>query len=191
MAIEAIKIPQNVQIEDRIIGPLTLRQILLVSLGNGFSYALFTSISKAYGLVSIPIQILVWVPGVLSIAFAFVRINDLSMLRLCMLMLERMNKPTVRIWGPRRGIIINIRTFSTPEKQGLSDKGTAEDLSKEKHFDEISALLDRPMEGESAAVKPVDPARIQVSKQSETSIDGVQPKVAVSVFSSPAPTTHV
>ena len=40
MPIEPVKIPQNVYIEDRIVGPLTLRQTLIMAIGGGFSYAL-------------------------------------------------------------------------------------------------------------------------------------------------------
>ena len=60
MPIPPTKIPQNVYVEDRIVGPLTLKQIIVVCIGGGFSYALWASISKAYGYVGIPLTILAW-----------------------------------------------------------------------------------------------------------------------------------
>ena len=141
MAIQPLKIPQNVYIEDRIVGPLTLKQVLIVAVGGGFSYVLWAMISKSVGGITLPLQVLVWIPGVLSIIFAFVKINDLSMMRLCLLMLERMNKPTTRTWSPRRGIMINIRTFHTAKEGPRALAADIRDKSTQR-FDEVSSLLD-------------------------------------------------
>lgn len=143
MPIQPIKIPQNVYIEDRIVGPLTLRQIIIIGIGAGFSYALWSSISKAYGYVGIPLTILVWIPAVIAAAFAFLRINDVSLFRILLLTIERMNKPGIRTFAPRRGITINIRTFSQPPKdrtQAPSPQAKAEKIQ------EISSVLDASFE---------------------------------------------
>lgn len=142
MPIEPIKIPQNVYIEDRIVGPLTLKQVLICALGGGFSYAMFASISKTYGSIALPLQLLVWLPAAISAIFAFVRINDLSMMRLCLLLLERINKPATRTWTPRRGIIINVRTFHTVKEDKEAPHGPAAEKKIEK-FEELSTVLDR------------------------------------------------
>ena len=165
MPIEPVKIPQNVYIEDRIIGPLTLKQIIIVTVGCGFSYALWATASKA-GIISLPLTVLVWIPGLLSFVFAFVKINDLSMLKLCLLMLERINKPSVRAWAPRRGITINIRTFNTatatngngPTLRAIQSKNTLHSTAED-HLDEISTALDASLEEEPVAeaiAAPVD-----------------------------------
>lgn len=148
MAIEPIKIPQNVHIEDRIVGPLTLKQIIIVAIGCGFSYALYAMIVKQYGVISLPVTIMVWIPGAISGVFAFIRINDLSMLRLCFLLAERINKPSVRTWAPRRGIVINIRMNSPKTKE---TQHPAAPMSAEKHaarLEELSSVLDRPAQEE-------------------------------------------
>src|SRR3989338_3795333 len=115
MPIDPVKIPQNVYIEDRIVGPLTLKQTLIMAAGGGFSYALYGSISKAYGSISIPITILVWIPCAICVVFALVKINDLSLAKICFLLLERFHKPAQRTWAPRRGISINIHTHVIQE----------------------------------------------------------------------------
>ncbi len=154
MPIEPIKIPQNVYIEDRIVGPLTLKQVIICAIGGGFSYAMFASISKTYGEIALPIQILVWIPAAVSVLFAFVRINDLSMMRLCLLFLEKLNKPSTRTWTPRRGIIINVRTFHTvPESKHLQHKSDM--VAKQTDgIDELSSVLDRPI-NELSSEKPL------------------------------------
>ena len=142
MPIDPIKIPQNVYIEDRIVGPLTLKQVIICAIGGGFSYAMFASMSKTYGSVALPIQILVWLPAAVSIAFAFVRINDLSLMRICFLLMEKMNKPATRTWTPRRGIIINVRTFHTAAED-KAKASTSLNPKKEQNFEELSTILDQ------------------------------------------------
>jgi hypothetical protein len=139
MPIQPVKIPQNVYIEDRIVGPLTLRQIIIVAIGGGFSYLLWSSLAKAYGSVSLPLTVMVWLPGVVSAAFAFVKVNDLSMAKLCLLLFERMNKPPRRTWAPRRGITINIRTIPPSHTKATV---ASQPEPSDHRLEELSGILD-------------------------------------------------
>lgn len=183
MPIDPIKIPQNVYIEDRIVGPLTLKQIIIVAIGCGFSYALYSILLKSYGAVPLPVTVMAWVPGVLSVIFAFVKLNDLSMFRLVLLMLERVNKPKTRTWAPRRGLEINIRVASPK-----SEKAAPQATQKKTHsIDELSAALDSQSAEEDipAASEPdatpaddssqlaVNPARISASPLNSPSADTI------------------
>src|SRR3989344_7835262 len=110
MAIEPVKIPQNVYIEDRIVGPLPLRQPLIMAIGGGFSYMMYASLTKTYGQLGIVVTVLVWIPAAIAVLFALVKVNDLSLMRICMLLFEKFNKSHERTWTPRKGLSINIRT---------------------------------------------------------------------------------
>jgi hypothetical protein len=135
----------------------------------------------------------------LSIIFAFVRVNDLSMLRLCLLMLERMQKPSTRTWTPRRGIIVNIRTFSTPKKQEEEAHAAAPMQQKIQQFNELSKMLDQPLDPvtpeepmdaqeaqllDARPVRPVDASRITAEPLEGKAIDGVG---SISIFHNPSP----
>ena len=98
MPIDPVKIPQNVYIEDRIVGPLTLRQIITMAIGGGISYSIYASLAKAYGHVDLITTIIVWLPAVISAAFAVIKINDLTLSRILLLVIERMLKSPFRIW---------------------------------------------------------------------------------------------
>ena len=149
MAIEPVKIPQNVYIEDQIIGPLTLRQIITIVLGGGFSYALWSVIAKAYGSPPILITVLVWIPAVIAAAFALVKINDLTLMRICFLMFEKMSKAPVRTWNPRTGMSITIWTKEptkaeqTPPKQPST---VTVNPSREERIAELSSILDQELD---------------------------------------------
>ena len=144
MPIEPVKIPQNVYIEDRIVGPLTLRQTLIMAIGGGFSYALWASIAKVYGSVPLAITILVWIPCAIAVAFALIKINDLSLMRICFLMFERFNKPSIRTFSPRRGISINIRVLSQQDKAKKENPSMSQPATDERseRIKELSSILD-------------------------------------------------
>ena len=181
MPIDPVKIPQNVYIEDRIVGPLTLRQIIIMAVGGGFSYAIYASLSKAYGHVDILTTAIVWSPAAIAALFAIVKINDLSLARIVLLIIERMLKAPVRTWTPREGISINIKVLArqNEDKQKphrpVVDKSESEARSK---IRELSTVVDTVFETEPEAhtvpiresppaheeepkTLPVNPARIK------------------------------
>lgn len=188
MPIQPVKIPQNVYIEDRIVGPLTLRQIIIVAIGGGFSYVLWAWISKAYGVVSLPITVMVWLPCVVSIAFAFVKVNDLSMMRLCLLFMERINKPPRRTWAPRRGITVNIRTFNAPVAAKSKGNKTVQAESK---LAELSTILDARNahaaetneEEPTESLRPVRRSDVTANPSEGTPLDGIAgERPSISIF---------
>ncbi len=139
---DSVKIPQNVYIEDRIVGPLTLRQTLMIAVGGGFSYLLFAMLQKTYGRLSIPVMIVVWMPAALSALFALVKVNDLSLTRICLLLIEKMTKSSVRTWAPRQGISINVRIGPPSTTQNTSAKTESENDSTRTQIRELSSLVD-------------------------------------------------
>ena len=175
MAIQAVKIPQNVYIEDRIIGPITLRQIIICALGGGFSYAVYAMFSKAYGPPNIVVTVLIWVPAAIAAAFAFVRINDVSLLRMMLLVIERFNKPMRRIWSPRRGLTINIRTFTTPDES----RKRRERVEAPKLGDARLTELTRALDGRIHEKDPEDESTPGVENdplERDAAIDGIGAK---------------
>ncbi len=153
MSIDPVKIPQNVYVEDRIVGPLTLRQLLMIAVGGGFSYMLYGTIAKANGghLGIVP-TVLLWIPCAISVLFALVKINDLSLFRIVFLAVEKINKPPVRTWGPRQGLSIHIRTGGAQEVEKMEkarqeEQKRMEEAAKTGHrIRELSSVLDRPID---------------------------------------------
>lgn len=129
MPIEPVKIPQNVYVEDRIIGPITLKQLLIVGIGTGISYAVYAMATKS-GPVGIPLTVILWTPALVAAAFAFVKVNDLSLFQVILLAIEHMNKPNQRTWIPHSGLSINIITSSTVQAIEQANTKIAANASK-------------------------------------------------------------
>ena len=162
MPIDAVKIPQNVQLEDKVVGPLSLRQLIIMLVGGGFSYMLYALAQKSLGTVNIPLTIVLWTPAVIAAAFAVVNINDLSLLRICFLLLEKTQKPSLRTWGPRTGISITIRTSAkNVQEDAKKMQGTAPLQTTEQQIAELTRVVDRASPTitpqNPSAIRPVDP----------------------------------
>jgi hypothetical protein len=142
-----VKIPQNVRVEDKLIGPFSLKQIILIAVGGGFSYSLFAMLSKTYGAVPVIAHALIWWPAILSVAFSLIRINDISLFRYVLLMIEMMSKPRKRVWQPRQGITINVQTRPTKKKEKNDKKNVEEEKKSAIRLEDLSVILDQ--EGKS------------------------------------------
>jgi hypothetical protein len=88
------KIPQNVQIEDKIVGPLTLKQLIMLGVGGGLTYAIYTILASKY-------YIEVWlvptvIPGLITLAVTFLKISGIPFGKWCLLMVEYFVNPKKR-----------------------------------------------------------------------------------------------
>ena len=52
MIIMQFKVPQDVQRADRIVGPLTLRQLIICGIGFTISYGIYTVLGRDYELIT-------------------------------------------------------------------------------------------------------------------------------------------
>ncbi|MCF7844806.1 MAG: PrgI family protein [Kiritimatiellales bacterium] len=144
MPIEAVKVPQNVQVEDRLIGPITLRQVMICLAGGGISFVGWNAM-KAAGMQT-PVHFAVsWTPLAIAAAFAFIKYKNLSLLRIILLKIEKGQKSSKRAFGPRTGIAINIRTYfhteQKREKYAIDQTRVAQDK-----FERLSSVLDKESE---------------------------------------------
>lgn len=137
------KVPQNVQRADQILWFLTLPQLILLIVGFGISYWLFTTLNKIFILDQIS-QILVWIPGGIAAAFAFVKIKRIPLFKFILLLFEQnMFRPPRRRWSQHGGTPFVSMTlpfsFEAKKKEKKDEKGKA--VSQEK-IKNLAAVLD-------------------------------------------------
>jgi len=177
MTVDPVKIPQNVYVEDRIIGPVTLRQIMIILGGSGISYAIW-AVMKSAGSMSVIQAGIAWIPCVVAVLFAFVKINGISLFRISLLLIERINKPAKRTWQPRQGIYINFVT-KEPKKEN-EDMKKKEQQKQNTEIEELSRLLDQgPPEAafdtnDVPSSRPVNRNKISADTSRGASVDDVQ-----------------
>lgn len=86
------QIPQYIEVEDKIVGPLTISQFLYVASGFLFSFITYFFFALWFWL---PLTLIV---GGVSIAFAFVRYNNRSLLALTAAAFRYLWQPRTYIW---------------------------------------------------------------------------------------------
>ena len=86
------KVPQNIDMQDRIVGPLTIRQFLYLLIGGMISYGtLKTPGSIDFILIGLPV-------GITALAFAFLKINDQPFSRFVWSLVAFSVNPKKRVW---------------------------------------------------------------------------------------------
>lgn len=90
------KIPQNVRIEDKIVGPLTLKQLISLGIGGGITYAIYIGMAKDF--IFIAWFIPTFLSGAITVLFTFVKIRGLSFTKWIFLMAEYLKNPKKRVF---------------------------------------------------------------------------------------------
>lgn len=89
------KVPQNIDMEDKIIGPLTLTQFFYLLFGGLVIYILFTKLAAwsafLFWILALPI-------GVFCFAMAFLKVQDQPFPHFLVAGLKFLTQPKKRIW---------------------------------------------------------------------------------------------
>lgn len=140
------KVPQDVQREDTIIGPLTLRHMAILGGGGGIAYFTYISLSETY-------LIQVWLPPVLvitviTLSFAFLKINSLPFHEFLMNFIEYHLLAKKRFWIQGTG-----DAFVPPYQPIKNDSSTkiTEPKKQTKSLAELTKVLDS--HGKSGIIK--------------------------------------
>jgi len=130
---------------DKIVGPLTLKQLIMCAIGGAITYFVYMSTSQMYVLT-------VWgpataIPAILTVAVAFVKINDIPFLKFAFLQLERALRPTKRSFqkgsAEARKSILSTQT-TTQSKKTAKKIHKKEEIVQEKmkDIDSLTKILD-------------------------------------------------
>ena len=95
------KVPQNIDIQDRIIGPLTMLQLVYAVVGGGLAYSILITLpSPASYILAAPIALF-------TVAVIFVKVNERPFLNFFFAMIQFMTSPKQRVW--HHGAVDNLK----------------------------------------------------------------------------------
>jgi hypothetical protein len=135
------KVPQDVQREDQILWFITIRQLGILLVGFGISYFLFVKITKAYSLNDLE-SFIIWIPMVLSIAFAFLKIKNVSFFKFILLAFEHfVFRARRRFWQSEMRTFVSSTTNFSINKKTKKQKIKAKNTSNEK-MKNLAKVLD-------------------------------------------------
>lgn len=127
------KIPQDVQREDTIVGPLTMRQLIITAIGGGITYGIYTFLSNTYTwqVWGLPTLLL----AAITIAFAFLKVHELSFTQYLISGMAYLFLPRKRVWIKGSGD--PVRTIEQPK---ITSTEKSQEQKKEKQEDTIKKL---------------------------------------------------
>lgn len=133
------KVPQNIDMQDKIIGPLTLSQFFYLLFGGLIIYILFNKlVLNGLGFIFFVLAIPI---GLFSFALAFIKVQDQPFPSFVTALIKYLQTPRARIW----------QHYSPPAKlQNPNPKSQKEKIAKPKkqldsvRVQELSTILDAP-----------------------------------------------
>jgi PrgI family protein len=139
------KVPQDVQREDTIIGPITLKQLGILGGGGAVAYVIYVSLVKVYFWQ-------VWLPPVIivmgiTLAFAFLKIHNLPFHKFLMNFIEYQILPRQRIWIQGTATPF-ISTFDLHKETKKKEKPKIVE-KKQKSLEELTNIVDSHGKSES------------------------------------------
>lgn len=146
------KIPQNVQLEDKILSFLTMKQLIICTIGGGIAYFVYVILAKSYfvEIWGLPVFLIAG----LTAAIAFLRINDISFTRYLLLALEFSMMPQQRRWDKRGSAnAILAASIVVPQKAKKAEEVNTLKKPQLSSLEELSHRLDAP---QSVPSHPLD-----------------------------------
>lgn len=104
------KVPQNIDMPDRILGPLTMLQFIYAVIGGGGAYVCYMSLPS-------PLNILLAViVALFTVAMIFLKINERPFSHFLLSLLRFMSTPKQRVWHKGSSNDINVEIYHTQKK---------------------------------------------------------------------------
>ena len=129
------RVPKSIDVEDKIVGPLTIKQAVFVVGSGAIAYLLYQIITPTF------LAIVLAIPFVgLGLGLAFIRINGQSFIVLLQAIFKFLTTDRFYLWQHRTKDIGQNRT-DTPVKPNNAQPGQGNPLTKEK-LKELSWGLD-------------------------------------------------
>lgn len=134
------KVPQDVQREDRIVGPLTLRQLIMCGIGFTIAYAIYTVLGREYELITVLIPVIII--ALITVTFAFIKPLNLNFEKYILYALEYyFILPKKRYW--LKGTADPLAMSAPIVKKEVKKSTTPEKTSKKQSVEDLSKILDK------------------------------------------------
>lgn len=138
------KVPNDVQRADQILPFVTAKQLVILLIGFGISYALFTTLSKTNDLDELTLT-LVWSPCAIAVLFAYFKVKGLTMTQIIFLVLEQIiRNPRHRHWVQNAGSpLVSMTTSVTMKKEDQKKEDAPVKVVRSQSIQDIASLIDQ------------------------------------------------
>lgn len=131
-------VPQFIDVEDKIIGPITARQFIICLVGLGFMV-------PAWKLLDLPwFIVLAFIDFIIVSSFAFVKINGRPFHYFVLNVIQTSKKPNLRVWNHHNPIkdLLSADEMATEEVPTVTKPSAARERLVSSHLKELSLIVD-------------------------------------------------
>lgn len=128
-------VPQFIDVEDKIIGPITVRQFIVLLVGGGFSFV-------AYKLSDLALFVFEFaVIGLFTFTLAFIKINGRPIHYLLLNFFQTSKKPKLRVWQ-KKFLKSELKTYSKTKTVELPPIIRTKNKVRVSRLAELSLIVD-------------------------------------------------
>jgi len=128
-------VPQFIDVEDKVIGPITVRQFIILLIGSGLIFASYKLSDFTLFLFQFVIL------SGLTFGFAFVKINGRPVHYFLLNFIQTSRRPKLRLWQ-KRFSDAELKEFSTKKVHALPPKITTKNKVRASRLAELSLIVD-------------------------------------------------
>ncbi len=92
------KVPQNIEIEDKIIAFISFRQLFILMGGGALAYIVYILSVEHFPITAYAVPVVVII--LLTVLIAFMKVDNITFIKATFLFLEQLLNPSVRLWRP-------------------------------------------------------------------------------------------
>lgn len=130
-------VPKDIDLEDKIIGPMTLRQFLYVLVGCSFAYGVLKKIGGPEGNTQLAIMIALPI-ALFSIALAFVKVQERPLVDFMISLLTFFTRPRQRIWKRQD----SVQDFTLDKNSQVAEVEVVKKKIKVSELTDLTKILD-------------------------------------------------
>lgn len=135
------KIPQNVEIEDKIIAFISFKQLFIILGGGGIAYLVYIIAVDKFPVTAWAIPVVVIL--LLTALTAFFRIDNITFAKAILLFLEMIINPQKRLWETSSFFPSHLDKLASLTDKEVNKSTTPENKKLEiKDLDTIASILD-------------------------------------------------
>lgn len=171
------KVPQNIDLEDKIVGPFTMRQFIYLLIGGGTIYGLFRYFAQFEN--GLPYFLVLTFPiALLTAAFTFVKVNDRPFEKFIVSFFQFLTQPKQRLWqrGYQPPQVVTRAPTKVPigAKKPAEQTKTLDELTRELNQAKVETPKPPRVEPSAQAPQPSPPA-VQPTSPAATKVDNIGP----------------
>lgn len=128
-------VPQFIDVEDKVIGPITVRQFIILLVGSGFIFA-------AYKLADFTLFLFEFVVlSFITFSFAFIKINGRPVHFFLLNVIQTSRRPRLRLWQ-KMFSTKELKEFIKKPKPELPPKITTKNKVRATRLAELALIVD-------------------------------------------------